>query len=46
MIGFGLAVIRGVVDYDLLNRSLTDQEVHTPTAPGLGICVLAKSSVN
>lgn len=37
MIGFILAVIRGVIDEDLLKRSLTKEEFHTPMAPGLGL---------
>lgn len=37
MIGFTLAVIRGVIDYDMLKRSLTKEEFNTPTAPGLGL---------
>lgn len=34
MVGFSLAVIRGVVDDDMLQRSLTKEVFHTPTAPG------------
>lgn len=37
MVGFSLAVIRGVVGDDLLQRSLTKEIFHTPTAPGLGL---------
>lgn len=37
MVGFSLAVIRGVVDDDMLQRSLTKDIFHTPTAPGLGL---------
>lgn len=37
MVGFSLAVIRGVVEDDLLKRSLTKEIFHTPTAPGLGL---------
>lgn len=37
MVGFSLAVIRGVVVDDLLKRSLTKEVFHTPTAPGLGL---------
>lgn len=37
MVGFSLAVIRGVVSDDMLQRSLTKEEFHTPTAPGLGL---------
>lgn len=37
MVGFSLAVIRGVVDDDMLQRSLTKEIFHTPTAPGLGL---------
>lgn len=37
MIGFTLAVVRGIVGDDELKRSLTKEEFHTPTAPGLGL---------
>lgn len=37
MVGFSLAVIRGVVSDDMLERSLTKEVFHTPTAPGLGL---------
>lgn len=37
MVGFSLAVIRGVVDDDLLQRSLTKERFNTPMAPGLGL---------
>lgn len=37
MVGMALAVIRGVVDDDLLARSLTAKQFHTPIAPGLGL---------
>lgn len=37
MIGFTLAVVRGVIDDDMLKRSLTKEEFYTPTAPGLGL---------
>lgn len=37
MIGFTLAVVRGLSNDDWLKRSVTDDEVHTPTAPGLGL---------
>lgn len=37
MVGFSLAVIREVVGDDLLQRSLTKEIFHTPTAPGLGL---------
>ncbi|XP_031636736.1 tRNA pseudouridine synthase A-like [Contarinia nasturtii] len=37
MVGFTLAVIRGVVGDDMLKRSLTKEVFHTPTAPGLGL---------
>lgn len=37
MVGFSLAVIRGVVGDDMLARSLTEEEFHTPLAPGLGL---------
>lgn len=37
MVGFSLAVIRGVVGDDMLQRSITKEIFHTPTAPGLGL---------
>lgn len=37
MVGFSLAVIREVVGDDMLQRSLTKEIFHTPTAPGLGL---------
>lgn len=37
MIGFTLAVVRGLSDAAWLKRSLANEEVHTPTAPGLGL---------
>lgn len=37
MVGFSLAVIRGIVEDELLRRSLTNEKIHTPTAPGLGL---------
>lgn len=37
MVGFSLAVIRGIVSDDLLARSLTKEEFNTPLAPGLGL---------
>lgn len=37
MIGFTLAVVRGLSNDGWLKRSLTDEEVRTPTAPGLGL---------
>lgn len=37
MVGFSLAVIRGVVNDDMLQRSLKKEVFHTPTAPGLGL---------
>lgn len=35
--GFSLAVIRGIVEDELLARSLTAEDFNTPTAPGLGL---------
>lgn len=37
MVGFSLAVIRGIIDDDMLERSLTKEVFNTPTAPGLGL---------
>lgn len=37
MIGFALAVIRGIVEDDMLKRALTKENIHVPTAPGLGL---------
>lgn len=37
MVGFSLAVIRGIVNDDLLASSLTSEEINTPLAPGLGL---------
>lgn len=37
MIGFTLSVVRGLSDHDSLKRSLADEDVSTPTAPGLGL---------
>lgn len=37
MIGMALAVIRGIVDDNLLVRSLTAEQFNTPLAPGIGL---------
>lgn len=37
MIGFALAVIRGIVGEDMIERSLTKENVNVPTAPGIGL---------
>lgn len=37
MVGFSLAVIRGVIDDNMLQRSLTEELFNAPTAPGLGL---------
>lgn len=37
MIGFALAVIRGVVSDDMMQRSFTKEIFNAPTAPGLGL---------
>lgn len=37
MVGFALAVIRGVIADDMMRRSFTDEIFNAPTAPGLGL---------
>lgn len=37
MVGYGLAVIRGVISDDMMRRSFTEEIFNAPTAPGLGL---------
>lgn len=37
MMGFSLAVIREIIPYEMMQRSLTSEQFNVPTAPGLGL---------
>lgn len=37
MVGVLLAIIRGYIDKDVINRAFTQKQINLPMAPGLGL---------